>query len=329
MFNFINETKAIYCSSHKLNGMIDIKNKICNYEECKKISNFNFENERKPIYCFTHKLDGMIDVTHKKCIFEGCKIRPNFNISGEKKGIYCYKHKLDGMIDIKHKMCIHGECIKRPNFNYKNEKEPLYCKTHKLDGMIDIRHPNCKTPLCGTIVTEKYEGYCLYCFINTFPDKPVSRNYKKKEYAVVEFIKNQYPNLTWKIDQIVQDACSKRRPDLHVDLGYQVLIIEIDENQHIDYDNTCEINRINELSNDIHNRPIVFIRFNPDDYVKENVKITSCWGLNKKGISVIKKSKVKEWSDRLNRLKEQIDYWINPMNKTEELIETIQLFYNS
>mgnify|MGYP006890085252 CR=1 FL=1 len=27
----------------------------------------NYENEKKGIYCTTHKLDDMIDLTHKKC----------------------------------------------------------------------------------------------------------------------------------------------------------------------------------------------------------------------------------------------------------------------
>ena len=67
-------------------------------------------------------------------------------------------------------------------------------------------------------------------------------------------------------DKKIQDGCSTRRPDLFLDLGYQIIIIEIDENQHIDYDCSCENKRIMELSQDVGHRPIVFIRFNPDDY---------------------------------------------------------------
>ena len=54
--------------------------------------------------------------------------------------------------------------------------------------------------------------------------------------------------------------------------------------------------------------------------------INSCWGLDKKGICVIKKSK--EWSQRLNALKEQIIYWIHPDNITTKTVEIIQLFYD-
>jgi len=74
-------------------------------------------------------------------------------------------------------------------------------------------------------------------------------------------------------------------------LGYQIVIIEVDENQHIDYDCSCENKRIMELSQDLDHRPIVFIRFNPDEYDnKENI-ISSCWGKNTKGICVVKKTK--------------------------------------
>ena len=53
-----------------------------------------------------------------------------------------------------------------------------------------------------------------------------------------------------------------------------------------------------ELSQDLGHRPIVFIRFNPDEY--DN--ITSCWGTNTKGICVVKKNKKTEWLERLNAL---------------------------
>jgi hypothetical protein len=194
--------------------------------------------------------------------------------------------------------------------------------------MINIVDKTCKTYLCYTRANKKYEGYCLFCYINTFPNKPVSRNYKTKENSVVGHIKTKYSDLTWISDKIIKDGCSKRRPDLLLDLGYQVIIIEIDENQHSDYDCSCENKRIMEISQDLGHRPIVFIRFNPDDYIDNGKNITSCWNNNKLGICTVKKSKQNEWSSRLNVLEETINYWINPNNKTNKMIETIQLFYN-
>jgi len=90
--------------------------------------------------------------------------------------------------------------------------------------MIDIKNKKCKSYLCSTQVSEKYDGYCLYCYMNLFPDKPVSRNYKTKEYAVVEFVKSTFPNLSWIADKRILDGRSRRRPDLFLDLGYQIII---------------------------------------------------------------------------------------------------------
>ena len=50
-----------------------------------------------------------------------------------------------------------------------------------------------------------------------------------------------------------------------------------------------------ELSQDHGHRPIIFIRFNPDDYIKEGVNITTCWAPDKTGICVVQKSKRNEW----------------------------------
>ena len=65
-------------------------------------------------------------------------------------------------------------------------------------------------------------------------------------------------------------------------MGSHIIIIEIDENAHTDYDCSCENKRLMEISQDLGFRPIVFIRFNPDDYVdKDGNNIKSCWKLNR------------------------------------------------
>ena len=262
------------------------------------------------------------------CKEKGCKTRPSYNVEGESKMLYCANHKVEGMVNVKDKTCIHPGCKTIPIYNVEGETKGLYCSHHKIEGMVNVKSPSCKTYLCFTRVQEKYDGYCLFCYINMFPDKPLSRNYKTKEYAVVEYIKTKYPDFSWIIDKKIQGGCSKRIPDMMLDLGYQVVIVEIDENQHIDYDCSCENKRIMELSQDLGHRPIVFIRFNPDDYMDNVSNIGSCWGLNKKGICIVKKAKKEEWIQRLDSLEKQIDYWIQPENKTDKTIEVIQLFYD-
>jgi hypothetical protein len=266
----------------------------------------------------------MVDVIHKTCL--DCNKQPVFNVEGEKKRLYCSEHKKDGMVDVIHKTCL--DCKKQPVFNVEGEKKTLYCSEHKKDGMVNVKDKTCKSDWCSTQVRKKYDGYCVFCYMNLFPDKPISRNYKTKEHSVVEYVKTQFLNFTWIADKIVNGGCSKKRPDLLLDLGYQIVIIEIDENQHIDYDCSCENKRLMELSQDLEHRPIVFIRFNPDEYEKDGETISSCWGNNNKGICVVKKSKISEWIERLDVLKQQIEYWVNPKNTTNKTIEIIELFYD-
>jgi hypothetical protein len=158
----------------------------------------------------------------------------------------------------------------------------------------------------------------------------VIRNYKTKETSVAQFVIEHFSNFTWNIDKKINDGCSKRRPDLMCDLGYQVLIVEVDENQHESYDCSCENKRIMELSQDIGHRHLIFIRFNPDDYHDySGHNITSCWTTTSKtGIIKIKNDKIDDWNNRLNSLKSQIEYWSNEINKTDKTIEIIQLYYD-
>ena len=154
------------------------------------------------------------------------------------------------------------------------------------------------------------------------------KNYKNKERAVAEFIMNleESKDLLWIHDKTIVDGCSKRRPDMFLDLGSHVIIIEIDEYQHTDYDTTCEQVREMELWQDAQCRPIVFIRFNPDKYVKDGNTISSCWKINKRGMCIINEGKKKEWNARLRKLKECLLHWISTI--PEDTITTNYLFYD-
>ena len=111
---------------------------MCKKELCKKQPNFNSMGETKPLYCATHKLEGMVNVRHKTCIYPDCKTLPSYNNKEETKYLYCAKHKLDDMIDLKHKKCIYLNCKTLPTFNNYGEKNALYCVKHKIEGMINI-----------------------------------------------------------------------------------------------------------------------------------------------------------------------------------------------
>ena len=185
----------------------------------------------------------------------------------------------------------------------------------------------CKSEWCEIRKHKKYEGYCFICFINLFPDSKLVRNFKTKENSVVDFIKTTFSEYDWIHDKIIKGGCSKKRPDLYLDLGYQVIVIEIDENQHEDYDISCENRRLMEISQDINHRPLIFIRFNPDEYSDINkIKYKSSWKYTKKGLCVIRDKK--EWEIRLNALKYKVEEWINPDKILKKTVEVIELFYD-
>jgi hypothetical protein len=326
IYNTPGERKPLYCKYHKDNDMIDVINKKCMTQGCDKRPKFNTPGKTSGLYCKDHKKDGMVDVVHKRCMTQGCDKRPKFNTPGKTSGLYCKDHKKDGMVDVVHKRCMTQGCNKRPYFNTPEETSGLYCNSHKKDGMINILSKRCKNDWCDIFANPKYEGYCAFCFSHMFPDNEKSKNYKTKEIAVRDYIRERYPDFTWICDKIIQGGCYKRRPDLMLDLGYQIIIIEVDENQHTSYDCSCENKRLMEISTDIKYRNLIFIRFNPDSYkTRANKRIKSCWKIdNRSGILII--SSETNWNTRLKVLKETLKYWIN--NETNKMLECIELFYD-
>jgi hypothetical protein len=164
-YNYEGESKKRFCVIHKLNAMVDILHKRCHHEGCLIRPTYNYINETTPLYCATHKLDDMIDIKHKKCNYEGCNIRPNYNYPNKTEAIYCTRHKLEGMVNIKSKRCEYEECDKIPNYNYKGQITAKYCVSHKLDGMIDIIHKKCNYETCNVRPNYNYPNKteAIYC----------------------------------------------------------------------------------------------------------------------------------------------------------------------
>ena len=327
-FNNTSKKLPLYCNDCKTEDMINIYYNICEENDCDNYALYNFENEKKTKYCNKHKEEGMIDLKNNLCIFKNCENHASFNYENEKIRLYCSFHLLEGMIDISRSKCIICN-DKRAIYNNYGEKNALYCSEHKTLLMVNINHKLCKINMCGKRAIEKYEDYCLTCYIYQYPDRPLSRNYKTKESNVVKFILSKFSNFDWISDKKIIDGCSNKRPDLLLDLGYLVINIEIDENQHKSYEEICENKRLMMISKDIDHRNLVLIRFNPDSYIENNIKKLSCWNINKEtGLSTIKKSYEKEWNLRLKKLEDTINYWINPKINIDKMINIVHLFFD-
>ena len=245
--------------------------RLCNCLKCRPT--FNYPDQTEPKYCVNCKTEEMVDITNINNKCSVCKTKQaSFGLNGKKT--HCKDCKTEEMVNNKYKgnkLCVCNSV--QPVFNYPDQTEPKYCSKCKLDGMIDIKNKKCvecnitransKNPL--------YRNHCVFCFVNKFPDEKVSRNFKVKERYVKDFLEKEFPNIDITYDKIITNGCSSRRPDFMIDLGYQVLIVEVDENQHSNYN--CENKRLMEISKDIHHRPLYVIRFNPDKYDKFNKDI--------------------------------------------------------
>ena len=185
----------------------------------------------------------------------------------------------------------------------------------------------CKSTFCLTTANKYYNGYCLRCTIFLFPHIKTRKNMESKEGNVVQNIKNRFTDITIILDSVVEDGCSKKRPDICIDLGSHVIIVEVDENQHQNY--SCENKRIMLLSEDFGFRKVVFIRFNPDSYIDKNgVLIESCWRRSKKiGAWKVDNNKYREWYNRIEDLLDTIQQWID--NEPEKMVTIIKKYYST
>ena len=244
------------------------------------------------------------------------------------------------MVDVRSKRCEEPGCGKQPRFGIEGEKCPTRCATHRTKAMVNVVHKCCKSSWCSTLVsTTRYEGYCLYCFVNLFPDKPVSRNYKVKEQTVVDLIKENLdptfaalfpPVFDRRVDMT---ACgSGRKPDVRFDLLTHVLLVEVDENQHKgkQYGTSCENKRCMELFQDFGERAIVMIRFNPDSFVRDGVRHPSSFQYTKTGLCRIRDAE--EWKSRYETLMDAINHQLrltSEENRTpDKTFNEIKLFYD-
>jgi hypothetical protein len=326
-YNFHSENKALYCVTHKLNNMINIKSKKCKYINCNIQPIYGYKNNTNILYCKLHKEFNMIDIKNKLCIYDNCITQSVYGFKNDNSPKYCSKHKLTNMINIKDKKCKFENCNKIPNYNFKDIKSPIYCNVHKLENMINVKDNRCKTELCDIIAAKKHlKGYCLRCFIYNFPNDKLIRDYGTREAKVSEFIKEMYPNLNINYNKTIKGGCSSHRPDIFIDCITHSVIIEVDENQHKakKYNTECEIRRINNLFTDLADRPIIFIRFNPDSYTNiKNKLIKSCFEYTKD--KELPKAN-KTLQIRLKKLKEVIDN--NLTKASNENILIIKLYYD-
>lgn len=306
--------KPQYCKKHaeRFEGMIDVKNKKC--VECLKQPTFGVG--MIATHCKEHSTDIMKDLKHSTDMCkESCGIRASYGYPN-KRSLYCSKHGKDivGLVDVMSKMCskcgkvqaVFGNTIDvmfckecsdkdmknikakmcekcgehQPNYNYKGKK-PCFCNGCKLDGMIDVKNPRCKS--CSLFIVRSVNSFCSYC-------SPTSSLRKKtKEMEVV----NHLEELGFEFihNKSVGFVCGNYRPDIKIDAGTHIVIVEIDEDQHRGYEESCEIARMLNI-HQAEGMRCVFIRYNPDKFRKQP---------RAKAITVQKSSRLSQLAREINK----------------------------
>lgn len=293
---------ATHCVKHKSDDMIDLKHGSVLCEDCTKRATYGIK-EKCPTHCAKHKTEDMTDVVSRMCF--GCgKIQPNFGFlkeDGTKDNLYCKKCKENDMKNIKCSKCLGENCDKQPTYNYKRENKPVYCACCKLDGMQDVINPRCGG--CELFLVRKKCNLCSYC-------NPNARK-KTREEDVVKFLSEI--GYDFDHDKIVNLSYARYRPAIKIDAGSHFIIVEVDEDQHSQYDEECEVARMYNIARSIkENLPCVFLRYNPDVF-RVN-------GLTKR----VGKEK------RLEILEKTIDFHFDSENNAPtEDISVYRLFYNN
>ena len=193
--------------------------------------------------------------------------------------------------------------------------------------MINITHKICIQPLCDKL--QQLDEYCIRCFYALYPNDNRCKRIKIKENEVKKFIQDNLKGLTFIYYEPLKGdgSCFNIRPDVMLHLNNHSLIIECDEYQHKFYNVDCDNTRTHKIQEAL-NRPIISIRFNPDEYIDDNrKKVQSCFKIDKKlGLTTIPKTQEKEWNNRLDVLRTTISK--NITTEPDVPIKIIKLFYD-
>jgi hypothetical protein len=268
------------CGKCKIEGDVNRCVPIC--LTCKtKQAVWTADPNGKAEYCTWCKTDDhLYDVAHKRCAYVGsdgvgCTITPTRNYKGQKTGKYCAQHALDGMIDVLKPQCKKCEKV-TALYGFKADwtgethgeelNKPLYCSKCKFHGMEDLIRTKCnKCQLVGGWISHNKKKWCRRCLSEDHPEVPNNRMFLFKQNTITADLQLRFTFDL--INRKVPGGKSIRRPDLAIYSKNKkfVLVIEIDENQHCQYDDGEFDIRMQEIQADF-GLPVKFIHFNPDGY---------------------------------------------------------------
>lgn len=315
-YGFATELKKHYCAKHAdKKVMVAIGRSKC--ANCDTQPTYRLVGTTKATHCAKHRDPLSMESTQVRCI--ECGTQPTFGLIGTKTPTHCREHYDPAiMVDVRHDTCEVEGCGTRPSYGYASGKA-ICCKDHGLSrNMQNVISPIC--PNCKILSTNpNYKPYCAQCFYELNPEAERVINFKTKELAFTNAVKERYPMLIQ--DRVIDGGTSRCRPDALIDAGTHCIIIEIDERQHSLYED--EEGRLERIHADLKFRPLTVIRLNPDGYQENAKQIRGCWVKKAFGKLEVKPRLFKR---RVDKLLEVVDHAIaNPVSG----INIVKLFFTT
>ncbi len=222
-------------------------------------------------------------------------------------------------------LCEHG----KQKYQCKDCQGSSYCPHNVLKQFCNTCGGKalCEVSECETKKNPKYRGYCFRHFCDLFPDEAIVRNCLIKERAVREFLDESLPELEWVHNKRLPNNITGLKPDHRAsNLKNHLFIVETDEDKHCRINHNNEMHRLQRLSDDVKNIPLICIRFNPDSYKEGGKTIKSCFKVNRE-TRVLEISRKRDWQKRLERLKQEIQTVVEKQDEIVEPFTVIYLFY--
>lgn len=258
MYNYKGHTPH-YCVLHKQSDMVNVKNKLCETEDCLKTALYNYltlegSSTPSPKYCILHKEPDMVNMKDKRCIYSQCS-----NIALKKdpktgKVSYCKKHMKElypeqyapvSKIHLNEKKKakqfkpkLHKPANDKPKqedtmknkLKYTVDNVNEYCKKYNCE-LVEYSsvYQNGKEyiPCYQTITVNKSCGHSRIMKLSTFIQNPIHRVCKECSYDD----QNKTVGLSKKIFLKRLDLVSRRLnclrryyQDFHPDTVYQTIV---------------------------------------------------------------------------------------------------------
>ena len=309
------------------------KNRITNcwYEHRNEIifwngKRLNCKHKKQKSNCVECKGNGVCAHNKRKSNCTECK--GSGICEHNKLRYHCVECKGSGICEHNKQKYRCVECKGSGICEHGNEK--YYCKDCKGSGICEHNKrindcPICSNDhknfcdLCKSIYVKScpYYPLCFRCYCMSQPNEKIPRRYKLKQHYIHDKIKELYSG-SFVYDKTIEGGCSNKRPDFLFDKLTHSVIIEIDENQHTNY--SCENKRIMMIFEDLGNRPLIMIRFNPDEFDDNK----SCFNFDINNKIIVNE---KEFDTRIEKLLELLKYHLN--NIPDKEMNQIKLYFDT